>query len=188
MMTPRFTLACSAGLLTCLPLTLRAQQAATVVTPVAAPAPALPADAFPVTLAQQTRDNPDGHTIYTIRATTADAKLTGQKIRFLIHATSSGGTSDRQLTVNTGKYKTVPQMEAVIADIFRRFFDGGTTAVGKEIGKIGDVRYGGEIRFTAESADSLRYDIVKPEGPASGGGHFDRTQAQAFAAMLGRVP
>lgn len=159
-----------------------AQQSAQTTTAVATAT--VPADPFSISLGQTTQTADDTQTTYRVLATQpATSKLVGQKLRFTFDRTTPKGNATRLLTINTGQHKTVAQMTAFVGDIFRRFLAGPATA-GQEFGKIGDVKYGGEIHFTADAPDSLSYQITTPAGPSSGSSHFDRADVQAFANIL----
>ena len=91
------------------------------------------------------------------------SKTTGGKVRLSVLEKEAGGTMTHLLTINAGKFKTVAQLTATLADIFRKDLD--VPAANQEIGKIGDLGHGGEIRFVAESNDTLRYDWAAPGEP-----------------------
>ena len=125
---------------------------------------------------------------YSVRATQPfDSKLASQKIQLERNGSSPGVTTHRTLVVNTGKYKTVGADERVhrrglFAAFYRR-----RPRPGQELGKIGDVRYGGEIRFVAASADQLDYHVVSSTGQDNAG-RFDGADVQAFLSILAGTP
>ena len=130
--------------------------------PVAAP---VAEDVFGFELGRAVVDHGDGtRSVYTVDATQDyRSKQIGGKVRLKVVEKTAGGTTTHLLTINTGKYKTVAQLTATLADIFRRDLD--VPAANQEIGKIGDLGHGGEIRFFAEAPDVLRYEWAAPGDP-----------------------
>ena len=151
------------------------------------PPPAAPAaapvveDTFDFELGRAVVDHGDGtSSLYTVDATRDyRSKQTGGKVRLTVVEKGAGGTMTHLLTVNTGKYKTVAQLTATLADIFRKDLD--VPAANQEIGKIGDLGHGGEIRFVAESTDVLRYDWAAPGEPV----HSIRLKRRDIQVFLG---
>ena len=152
--------------------------------PAAAPATAPAAeDVFGFELGRAVVDHGDGtRSLYTVDATQEyRSKLTGGKVRLTVVEKGAGGTTTHLLTINTGKYKTVAQLTATLADIFRRDLD--TPAANQEIGKIGDLGHGGEIRFFAESTELLRYEWATSGEPVRSI-HLKRGDIQVFLGIL----
>ncbi len=120
---------------------------------------------------------------YTVKATQPpDSKLKSQRVRFTSVANTANGTTTHYFTINTGKYKTVGQLDAYLHDTFAKFLAGAP--VNAELGKVGDAKYGGEIRFVVVSPDALRYDTVTP-GEPDGSMTLPRAEVAAYAAILG---
>ena len=155
-----------------------AQFTAPSTAPAAAP---VPEDTFDFELGRAVVDHSDGtRSLYTVDATRDyRSKQTGGKVRLTVVEKGAGGTMTHLLTVNTGRYKTVAQLTATLADIFRKDLD--VPAANQEIGKIGDLGHGGEIRFVAESTDVLRYDWVAPGEPV----HSIRLKRRDIQVFLG---
>ena len=125
------------------------------------------------------------HTVYTLRATQPqDSKLTGQKIRLAIASTTPQGTFTRLLNLNTGKYKTVAQLCANLRDIFRKDQTLGANAAGQDLGKVGDLKFGGEVHFVAESSTRLRCDILT-QGAETHSISFTASEVADLVALLG---
>ncbi len=119
---------------------------------------------------------------YTVAATADYAsKQKGAKLRFTAVETNDAGKNTHVLTVNTGKHKTVAQLGDTLAGIFRQYL--AAAPANQEIGKIGDLNHGGEVRFYAESQESLRYEWEAPGQPAQST-HFKRGDIQAFLGIL----
>ena len=111
------------------------------------------AEVFPYELGHATRAG----SVYSISATQPlTSALKGQKLRLKIVDAVTTGTDTRFFTLATGKYKTVAQLDVFLVDVFRRFLATPSPAPNQDLGKIGDVRYGGEVHFhrgvTARSA------------------------------------
>ena len=152
--------------------------------PELANSPALaPDDNFAFELGRAVVDRGGGaSSTYTVAATQDyRSKTTGGKVRLTVLEKNPGGTMTHLLTINTGKYKTVAQLTGTLADIFRKDLD--VPAANQEIGKVGDLAHGGEIRFVAESNDVLRYDWTAPGEPVHST-RFKRTDIQVFLGIL----
>ena len=171
---------CYAAAMSVLPLTAPAQNVAPPPTATASPTPTV----FTSTLGRSVVKNDNGTTTdYSILGTQPfDSKLVGQMIELRIESAEPGKTSTHTLDIHTGKYRSVASMGTFVADIFRRFL-AGPVAAGQEIGKIGDVRYGNVIQFTAASPDHLDYSVITP-GTQKPLGHFTRADVQAFLTLI----
>lgn len=162
--------------LLCPSLTLRAQTA--TVAPAAAVAP----ETFDFDLG--TREM-KGAT-YGVKATQPlDSKLKSQRIRFTARTSTADGSTTRYFTINTGKYKTVAQLDMYLRDVFAKFLAGAPANT--EVGKVGDIKYGGEIRFVVESPDVLRYDTMTA-GEPNASMSLPRAEVMAYAAILAGEP
>lgn len=134
-------------------------------------------DALPVAIGQATR----GDTTYAVSATAPlNSPVKGQRLRLLVRGRTVGGTETGFVLINTGKSKTLGELTQTLAQAMRHFAAGGAPA-GQEFAKIGDIRYGGEMRLVAETPDRLvfRYDPPTPH-PVS----VSRADALAFANIL----
>ena len=151
--------------------------------PAAATAAPVPEDSFPFELGRAVVDRSGGaSSTYTVTATQDyRSKMIGGKVRLSVLEKEAGGTTTHLLTINTGKFKTVAQLTGTLADIFRKDLD--VPAANQEIGKIGDLGHGGEIRFVAESNDTLRYDWAAPGEPVHST-RFKRNDIQVFLGIL----
>ena len=126
-------------------------------------------------------------TVYSVYATQpATSKLTGQKIRLKFVEILGNNRTTHYFTMATGRHKTVADIDAILTNIFRRFVSEPVT-VNQELGKIGDLSQGGEIRFVTESADTLRFDNFRPNAPVASS-HYRRADIEAFLAALTGVP
>ena len=161
-----------AMLLTLLPVAgLRAQSAA----PAAATAPM----SFGANLGTRTVDG----ATYTVEATQpVNSGLKSQRVRFTAVVPTGTGTTTRYFMINTGKYKTVAQLDAYLLEVFRKFLTGAPASV--EVGKVGDIKYGGEIRFVVDTPNKvLRYEsMTAGEQPSSM--MLTRTEVEAYTAIL----
>ncbi len=123
---------------------------------------------------------------YTVKATQPpDSKLKSQRVRFTSKVTTADGSTTRYFTVNTGKYKTVAQLDAYLHETFAKFLAGAPANA--EVGKVGDIKYGGEIRFVVGSPDVLRYDTMTA-GEPNASMTLPRAEVAAYAAILAGEP
>ena len=148
--------------------------------------PAAPAagESLPVEIGRATgKGGGDGSLNYQVFATAPlNAAEKGQRIQFVTRETGGGRSSTAYTIVNTGKSKTLGQLTETLGGAFRKFSAGGA-APGQEFGKVGDLRYGGELRLVAVDANSLRFEYNPPTArPVT----FSRADAAAFAGILGR--
>ena len=167
---------------------VRAQQPFVPTAPAVSEASPAPAPvAFSFQLARVAQSNAGVQSFYTLRATQpADSKQTGQKIRLTVDRTTPQGTTTRQLTLNTGKRKTVTELCATLRGIFIKYQSTRTGAVGSEVGKIGDLKYGGEIRFVVDSPEFLRYDM-QTEGEEDHSTKLSADEVSNLIALLGEA-
>lgn len=90
---------------------------------------------------------------YSVSATAPrGAKQNGQTIRFAMKKADGGGQTWSFFLISTGRSKTQAQLEQLLADAFRKF---PTAAPGAELAKIGDIKFGGEVRVIAEKPSAL---------------------------------
>lgn len=122
-------------------------------------------------------------TSYAVFATAPlDSAEKGQRLQFVTRESGPGRTATAYTIVNTGKSKTLGQLAENLGSGLRRFAGGGGAA-GQEFAKVGDIRYGGELRLVAVGTDSLRFQYNPPTArPVT----FTRADAGAFASILGR--
>ncbi len=147
-----------------------------------AQAPTVAAETFSFEIGHATRPG----TVYTVSATQpATSKLTGQKVRLKIVETTGPDTTTRYFTLATGKHKTVAELDTLLVDIFLRFIANPSPAPNQELGKIGDLKHGGEVRFVAVSADVLRFDNLAPNEPARASNYSRVDIASLQAALAG---
>ncbi len=149
---------------------------------VASPAAATAPETFDYNLGTQEMNG----ATYTVKATQpADSKLKSQRVRFTSVVKTDAGSTTRYFTINTGKYKTVAQLDAYLHDAFAKFLAGAPANA--EVGKVGDVKYGGEIRFVVQSPDVLRYDTMT-QGEPNASMTLPRAEVAAYAAILAGEP
>ena len=143
-----------------------------------------PPEAFPFEIGHAAKAG----TVYIVSATQpATSKLTGQKIRLKIFERTGVDTATRYFMFATGKYKTVAQLDTILAETFRRFLATPPPAAGQELGKIGDLKHGGEVRFIATSTDILRFDNISPN-EAVRASEYSRTDIEGLLAALNGLP
>ncbi len=128
--------------------------------------------------------------VYTITATQpATSKLVGQKVCIKVVDTTGTSTTTRYYAVATGKFKTVAQLDTILSEIFGRFLSSPAPAApNQEIGKIGDVKHGGEVHFFADPSNRLRLDSLHPGEPTHTS-YYSRADVEALqAALTGQPP
>ncbi len=151
---------------------LRAQTAAV------SPAPATAPETFDSVLGTQTVNG----ATYSVTATQPlNSILKGQRIRFTAVTPTSAGTTTRYFTVNTGKFRTVAQLAAYLRETFAKFVAGAPANT--EVGKVGDIKYGGEIHFVVESSDMLLYNTMTT-GEPNASMNIPKAEAAAYVAIL----
>lgn len=134
-------------------------------------------ETLPVEIGRATR----GPTTYYVFSTApAGSTEKGQKLQLLLRTAGPGGSETSFVVVNTGKTRTLAQLGQTLAGALRRFAAG--VAGGQEMAKIGDLRFGGELRLLTESPDSLLFQYIPPTARPV---RLNRTDAAAFAAILG---
>ena len=117
---------------------------------------------------------------YSISATAPrGAKLNSQTIRFAMKKADFGGQTWSFFLISTGKSKTQAQLEQLLGDAFRKF---PSAAPGTELGKIGDIKYGGEVRVVAEGRNAMVFAYNPPMNPANP--RLTASDAAAFAEIL----
>lgn len=105
--------------------------------------------------------------------------LKSQKINFMFNR-PGGVSAEREFTVNTGTSKTLGQLQGLLGSALRR---AATSPAGTELVKVGDIRFGGEFRLTAQEDGQVSISYL-PEGeqpPTLSAG-----EAAAFATLLGK--
>lgn len=123
-----------------------------------------------------------GASHYSISATAPrGSKLNSQTIRFALKKSDSGSQTWGFFLIGTGKSKTQAQMEQLLSQAFRKF-PGATP--GTELAKIGDIKYGGEVRVVAQGPDALVFAYNPPMAEANPRLHA--ADAAAFAEILGK--
>jgi len=108
-----------------------------------------------------------------------------QEIRFIAYWDTTDEQQARNQTtrtasVLTGKSKTLQQVTDGIKDAFSKFLSGAPA--NQELYKIGDIKFGGELRVVVESAEVLRFDYLKPSGNEAI--RFGKKEIQEFVSIL----
>ncbi len=120
---------------------------------------------------------------YSVKATQPlDSKLKSQRVKFTSVVPTGSGTTTRYFVINTGKYKTVGELSTYLRGVFAKFLGGAPANA--EIGKVGDIKYGGEVRFVVQSPDVLRYDTMTT-GEPNASMTLPAAEVKAYASILG---
>ncbi len=119
---------------------------------------------------------------YSVSATAPrGSKLNSQTIRFALKKSDSGSQTWGFFLISTGKSKTQAQIEQLLSQAFHKF---PGAAPGTELAKIGDIKYGGEVRVMAEGPNALVFAYNPPLNPANPRLHA--ADVAAFAEILGK--
>jgi hypothetical protein len=103
-----------------------------------------------------------------------------QKINFILNRGTLGIYSAQNFTVSTGASKTLAELQSLLASALRR---GAAAPAGAELAKVGDVRFGGELRLVAQGEGQVEfvYQPASEHAPRLSAG-----EAAAFAGLLTR--
>ena len=119
---------------------------------------------------------------YSISATAPrGSKLNSQTIRFAMNKSDFGSQTREFFVISTGKSRTQAQIEQLLSQAFRKF---PGAAPGTELAKIGDIKYGGEVRVNAEGPNALVFAYNPPQNAANPRLHA--ADVAAFAEILGK--
>lgn len=119
---------------------------------------------------------------YSISATAPrGSKLNSQTIRFALKKAEGRSQTWGFFLISTGKSKSQAQIEQLLAQALRKF---PGSAPGTVLAKIGDIKYGGEVRVVAEGPNVLVFAYDPPLNPANP--RLTADDAAAFAEILGR--
>lgn len=123
----------------------------------------------------------DGFTTYGVSATAPSMSPDkGHQIKFVLsRASSRGGMSWNYFMLSTGKSKSLAQVQTMIAAALRKF---PAAPAGSELAKLGDIKYGGELKLIARGPDQLEFAYDPPM--ASGNPVLSAADASAFASIL----
>ena len=143
-----------------------------------APAPAPAAATAPMTFGNTLGTRTVDGATYTVEATEpADSGLKSQRVRFTAVVPTGTGKTTRYFMINTGKYKTVAQLDAYLRESFGKFLSGAPANT--EVGKVGDIKYG----VVEAPNDTLRYEAATAgEQPSSM--MLTRAEVTAYVAIL----
>ncbi len=123
----------------------------------------------------------DGFDMYSVSGTAPSMSAEkGHQLKFATTRSSGGGRESwSYFLVGTGKSKSVAQIQTMLAEALRKF---PGSAPGAELCKIGDIKYGGELKLVVRSARELEFAF----DPAirSGNPKLSPADAAAFASIL----
>ncbi len=141
---------------------------------------------LPVVLAQRDVAGGARQTVYTVSATGRPSAGTAQQ-ELRLSVSSVGYTFDSvnrqrsEITLRSGRSRTLAQL---IRDL-HGYFDAilGGAAEGVLVGKLGDVRYGGEAQFFA-ARDGVRIVFLDGEGEARESRELVEDDLRVFRSLL----
>jgi hypothetical protein len=106
--------------------------------------------------------------------------LKNQKINFILNRGTLGKYSAQEFTISTGTSKSLGQLQSLLASALRR---GAAAPAGTELAKVGDIRFGGELRLVAQGEGQVEY-VYNPASEHAP--RLSAGEASAFAALLSR--
>lgn len=109
----------------------------------------------------------------------AGSPLKNQKINFVLARDDMGST--QEFPVSTGASKSLGELQALLGGALRR---GLTAGAGTELVKVGDIKYGGEVRLVAAGGGAV--DFVYQPVVEGGNPRLSAGETAAFAQLLGK--
>ena len=106
----------------------------------------------------------------------------GQQLKFIIDrkgAAEAGGYAWQYFLVSTGRSKSLAQVQALFADAFRR---APGAPAGTELAKLGDIRFGGEVRLMSLGGGGV--EVAYNPAMSSGNPRLSAGEVGAFAQIL----
>ncbi len=125
----------------------------------------------------------DGFNSYAVMATAPALSPTkGQQLKFAITRSGAAGREAwSYFMIATGRSKSLAQVQGLIVESLRKF---PSAAPGTVLGKIGDIKYGGEVRLTVRGANEFVFDYEP--ALSAGNPRLTREDAAAFVQILGK--
>ncbi|MBS0656718.1 MAG: hypothetical protein JSR82_00560 [Verrucomicrobia bacterium] len=122
----------------------------------------------------------DGTVSYSVSATAPSKSAEkGQQLKFVISRTTGRGTDWNYFMLGTGKSKSLAQVQSMLAAALAKF---PAAPAGTELCKIGDIKYGGELKLVSRGANELEFAYDPPMN--SGNPRLSAADAAAFAQIL----
>ena len=109
----------------------------------------------------------------------AGSPLKNQTINFVLERSDMG--SGHEFPVATGASKSLGELQALLGGALR---SGLTAGAGTELVKVGDIKYGGEVRLVARGGGAV--DFVYQPVIEGGNPQLSPGEAAAFAQLLGK--
>lgn len=122
----------------------------------------------------------DGMVTYGVSATAPSKSAEkGQQLKFVVTRMTGRGTDWNYFMLSTGKSKSMAQVQAMIAAALAKL---PTAAPGTELCKLGDIKYGGELKLVVRGPNELEFAY----DPAMNNGNprLNAADAAAFARIL----
>lgn len=105
--------------------------------------------------------------------------LTRQQIQFYVERADFGGWSSYRFVVGTGASKSQAAVQSLLGQGLRQ---AASASAGTELAKLGDIKYGGEMRLTAKGNGGAEFVYNPPlenDNPV-----LSASEAAAFAELL----
>ncbi len=159
---------------------LPAQEAAVPVRP-AEPVAPTPRPAF--TYSFGSMPAADSGASCSVQATGAKGSAEkGHQLKFVLDRKGTPGANGftfQYFTLSTGRSKSVAQVQALFADAFAR---AASAPAGAELAKLGDIRFGGEVRAVSLGGGGV--ELAYNPAMNSGNPRLTPGEAAAFAQIL----
>ena len=94
-------------------------------------------------------------------------------------APGPGGLTFQYFSLSTGRSKSLAQVQALFADAFGR---AAAAPAGAELAKLGDIRFGGEVRVVSLGGGGV--ELAYNPAMSSGNPRLTPGEAAAFAQIL----
>lgn len=128
------------------------------------------------------RSTEDGRSECSLSASApAQSPLKRQQLQFAVRRSGPGGWFLVRLLVQTGASKSQAELQSLLTTAIRK---AGNAARGDELAKIGDIRFGGELRLQADGngGTTFTYNPGLPEGNPT----LSAEECAVFADLLSR--
>lgn len=108
--------------------------------------------------------------------------LKNQKLNFVVNRSTLGNWSTQEFPVATGSSMTLAELQTRLGSALHR---GLTAPAGSELTKVGDIKYGGEVRLVARGGGQVDflYQPALDEGPNP---RLSAGETAIFARLLGQ--
>ena len=107
--------------------------------------------------------------------------LKSQQINFVIERSDLSSWTTIEFPVATGASKSLGELQALLGDALSR---AATAPAGAVLAKVGDIKYGGEVRLVARGGGAV--DFAYQPALEHGNPRLSTGETAAFARLLGK--